>query len=234
MLKRVLPALIAGAAWLACPAAQAQSASDCEGTAARAERKWESSPLLERCAEAGHAASQALLGMIYWGASTEEVCKDKVCTTGDPKSVKLDPSLTVRDMEKRGRHWLEAGAKNGNATAQNELGHAYLAGEYGMPTDPVAARPLLEKATDGGDDIAPFNLAQIYLQGLGVPASQETGERLLRMSVQRGYRAARCTLEVILDRKNLLGASMEAMQMRAADTLKGLKCSDDDIMPGVN
>jgi TPR repeat protein len=173
------------------PEAIAQSAK-CKKVVTAADVDWVSTPELERCAADGDRESEALLGMMYWGASEDG---------GWPEDYGLDPTLSVEDMLAEGLRLLLSAASKGQAEAMNELGLAYLEANYGLGPDPVAARDWLEKATAQGDMIAPFNLARIHLGGMGVPSSEEKAEALLRLSANSDYRPAVCSLHVLMERR---------------------------------
>jgi TPR repeat protein len=203
----------------------------CASAAANADEEWYSTRALERCAAAGDAASQAMLGMMYWGASDSELCDDKGCRKGNPEKYDLSPALEHAVLEREGRRLLESAGGKGDARAQNELGLAFLDGLYGVQSDPVAARRWLTKATQLGDHIGAYNLARIYFVGLGVQRSPDTGEYLLRLSASRGYEPARCSLIVLLGRQQTTGAWLEMSVLWLKQNFPfGRTCSPDEIM----
>lgn len=189
---------------------------------------------LERCAANGDSAAQAQLGMLYWGASIARDCTGRTCVTGDPESFGLDKALTIEELQLEGRRLLEAAAAGGIAEAQNELGLAYLQGDFGISSDPAMARTYLTAASENGDAYAAYNLARIYFAGYGVPVSLERAETYLRLAASRGYQDAQCSLARWLqrlpgsearDQRSILNSCSPAQFMRemplidTADTL---------------
>jgi len=173
------------------PEAAAQNPK-CKKVVTAVDFDWVSSPEFEQCAADGDADAEALLGMMYWAASEDG---------GWPEEYGFDPDLTVEELRARGFASLESAAEKGQAAAMNEIGLAYLDAEYGFERDAAAAHEWLTRGSDAGDVIAPYNLARIYVQGIGVPPSAETAERFLRLSAERNYRPATCSLRVLLEQR---------------------------------
>lgn len=228
MIRHAIIACLAAAGFLA-PSAIAQqeedafAPKDCAEAAAWAYDEWYSSDMLQTCAKDGDIEAIAMLGMLYWGASASETCDDEGCTAGDPAGSGLDPALTIDQLYSEGRRLLELASSKDHTQAQNELGNALMEGDYGQPQDFETARKWLIRAADLGDTIAPYNLARIYLAGLGVERSTETAERYLRMSALRGYEPGRCSLYALVEKKP--GGRIEAAAMRMADqTFHGVRC----------
>lgn len=181
----------------------------------RAQTEWRASKALERCAARGDAKAQSLLGMIHWSAGRAQDMKCDVDpnTAFDPKTlvesgacrrVPADPqnfglaaTMTVADLDERGRELLLAAAEAGDAVALNELGLASLESLNGAPRDYAAARQWFERAKAAGDSIAPFNLARMHFAGLGAPRDEAAAIRELEVSRERGYLSAACALAVI-------------------------------------
>lgn len=212
------------------PSAFAQP-KDCATVVAAVDVDWISNGDLERCAAAGDRAAEALLGMMYWGAADSELCDEDGCKLGDPEKYGLDSALTLDQLQANGRKLLESAGDKGDAHAQNELGLAFLDGLYGAPTDYVVARTWLVRSTHAGDEIAPYNLARIYLAGLGVEPSPVAAESFLRLSATRKYRPGRCSLIALLDRQPTLNAWIEKSMLWLTDIIpSGPACYPDEIM----
>jgi TPR repeat protein len=196
----------------------------------RANEEGAANAELEQCAAVGEATAQATLGFLYWGAASATYCRAGVCNLDDPSRRGLNPNLTLAELQAEGRRLMEAAAHGGVAEAQNELGLAHLNGDYGVPLDFDAAQAWPRVATDGGDAIAPFNLARMYFAGLGVGQSSSQGEALLRLSAERGYPAAQCSLVHWLSQYSDSGRREEAQALQSAIARSGRQCTGDDVM----
>lgn len=204
------------------PCATAQSAK-CKKIVDFVDVDWVSTPEFEQCAADGDTEAQALLGMMYWGASDDG---------GWPEDYGFEPGLSVEEMRARGRSWLQLAAAKGHGGAMNEIGLAYFEAGYGTEQDFVAAREWLTRASDAGDAIAPFNLGRIYLGGHGVPASEEIAEKFLELSAEREYRPGVCSLHVLKERKLDFTSPIERGYyaiMRGSHP--DAQCWPDEIMP---
>jgi TPR repeat protein len=204
------------------PGAVAQSAK-CKKIVAYIDVDWVSTPEFEQCAADGDTEAQALLGMMYWGASEDG---------GWAEDYGFDPDLTVDEMRARGLALLQGAAAKGNVAAMNEIGLAHFEAGYGFEQDFTAAREWLTRASDAGDAIAPFNLARIYFGGKGVPASAETAEAFLKLSASRDYRPGVCSLHVLTERKLAFASPIHRgyyALMRGANP--GARCWAWEIMP---
>ncbi len=116
-------------------------------------------------AEAGNAAAQRNLGLLY--------------QTG--QGVEPDPARAVR--------WYRSAAEAGNARAQANVGNLYLAGE-GVAQDYATAASWFELAARQGHTIAQFNLGLMYENGLGVEASVSRALEWYAMAADAGHPAA--------------------------------------------
>ena len=67
---------------------------------------------------------------------------------------------TEKDLEKA-IYWYDKAAKNGNISAQNNLGYQYMKGEV-PKKDSTKAVYWLQKAAESGNKIAYDNLAICY------------------------------------------------------------------------
>lgn len=76
----------------------------------------------------------------------------------------------IQDPEKS-RKWLEKAARAGVDTAQVELGIALINGRDG-PKDPKLAFNVLNNAATAGNVIAQNRIAHMYLEGIGIEASE--------------------------------------------------------------
>ena len=191
LLQVAFAAIIAGSLMCGAPGAIAQS-PECKKIVAFVDIDWVSTQELEQCAADGDTEAQALLGMMYWGASEDG---------GWPEDYGFEPDLSVEEMRARGLSLPQVAGEKGHSGAMNEIGLAYFETGYGFEQDLVAAREWLTRASDAGDAIAPFNLARIYFGGHGVPASTEIAERFLNLSAEREYRPGVCSLHVLKERK---------------------------------
>ena len=228
MSRLIVMAGLACAVWF-CPAALAQP--ECKEAVALDDIDFISNAELESCALMGDADAEALLGMMYWGATADAVCDEADCKGGAPEKYGLDSLLTVSFMRAEGLRLLESAASKNHAVAQNELGNALLNSEYGRPHDPIAARGWFEKSTTGGDFIAPYNLARIYIGAYGVERSLSAGEYYLRLSAARGYAPAQCSLMVMLGRRNDATTWLERLLRWTASIVQpDRRCSEDEIM----
>ena len=116
-------------------------------------------------AEAGNAAAQRNLGLLY--------------QTG--QGVEPDPAQAVR--------WYRLAAEAGNARAQANLGNLYLAGD-GVDQDYATAASWFELAARQGHTIAQFNLGLMYENGLGVEANASRALTWYAMAADAGHLAA--------------------------------------------
>lgn len=216
-----------GAALLAAGNARAQPAGNCKAVADAAYKDWSASPDLASCAKSGSADAEAILGMMYFSAST---CQDEDCRRALMEELGHPASISSRQLSAEGLRLLRAASAKGESSSSNEIGNAYLSGEYGMPQNSAEAHRWLLKSTADGDDIGPFNVARMYLGGLGIEQSTDVGMRYLYLSAQRGYWPARCTLIELNERKNVF--------IRIANdilTFFGTRqCAHYDIMKEIN
>jgi len=196
----------------------------------RAEREHALNADLERCADAGEPRAQAALGFLYWGASRATYCRAGVCTLDDPSRRGLDASLTLEQLQVEGLRLIEAASRSGVAEVQNELGAAYLDGEFGLAVDYAAARSWLEMATEGGDAIAPYSLSRIYFGGFGVEQSNARAEQLLRLSAERRYQPAQCSLIRWLSQYSDRRRQREADDLRASLRRERYRCDAIDFI----
>lgn len=81
-----------------------------------------------------------------------------------------------------GRKWMEKSALNGNVDAQSYLGDIYY---FGM-NDYQKACEWWQKASDGGDNYATFNLSCMYQEGTGVKRDMAKSNSLLLKGAKRG------------------------------------------------
>ncbi len=170
-----------------------------------AKRNNEASFILKTCANLGYGHAEAYLGIMYWSAAHN----------GDPKSFGFDSELSKEKSEKLGWKYLEsASIKKRGRIAQNEIGIAYLEGAYGAKRDYEKARIWLEKATQNGDEIAPYNLADIYANGYGVEANLFEALSFLSLSAEHGYSLAKCKLEYWHQNENSYTATEKLNYLR--------------------
>jgi TPR repeat protein len=178
----------------------------------RSQRDNDTNPELEACAARGDPEAQAWLGIWYLGAESG------------------DTELSDAEREAEGLRLIQQAAQGGNGAAQNELGLAYLNGEFGLSADPTEALRWFGAADAAGDMIAPYNLARVYFSGRGVRQSFMRGEAYLRASAERGYKPARCSLALLVERRRGGGAEASALRALAALSDFDLPCAEHDIM----
>lgn len=122
-------------------------------------------------ARKGHAKGQTILGLLYrYGVGLEK-----------------DVSSAV--------YWFEKAAEQGEANAENELGHLFL-GKDG-PRDIKRAEHWLSKAAEHGVRDAQLHLGLMYLNGDGVEKNAKRASFLLRKAALQGSDEARETIEKV-------------------------------------
>lgn len=206
----------------------------CELVASIAYEEWTILPELERCAIEGDADAEAVLGMIHLGASDPVDCPDGQCPLEALEYAGFKKAMSVEALRMEGFRLLRSAAAKGNRDALNELGNASLHGEYGATVNHAEAREWLLKATAAGDEIAPFNLAQIYFGGMGVERSAKTGTQYLRLSERRGYRPARCTLIELAGREDWVSGVVAAIGGLFGAFTDGVRCHPDEILDEID
>lgn len=139
------------------------------------------------------------MGLLYLAASES----DNV----NLEHYSLDPVVPPQTLRDRALELMFSAAENGGGgVAQNEIGLAYLEGAYGFDQDFKKAREWLEKALNAGSEIAPYNLARVYSNGLGVTVDADRATSYLALSAKRRYcpaRAAMTQLEAVAEGKEL-------------------------------
>lgn len=224
MLRHLIPAFLSLSLITACATPQSHAPQIDEDACGivRSQVEDELNPELEACAAAGDVRALAYLGMLYLGASD----------SSSPESYGFGAGIAPAELLAEGRRLIELAAERGNAEAQNELGLAYFRGDFGYEINTDLAFDWLSAATEGGDNIAPLNLARMYFSGRGVALSTRDGERYLRLSAERKYKPGRCSLAYWLDRGADAARQAEARALReaAARSDDGYECSDFDVI----
>lgn len=236
MTRLVFSLAMAGTAWLAGAAAQGQPPSpapspspDCRQIADDAYNEWVATPALLHCVKGGNGAAESVLGMIHLGAGGSTSCDKDGCHPEDPTHFGLPAAMSVDDLNREGLRLLMSASTRGQADAMNEIGIANLDGSAGLVQDPTLARDWFERATEAGDMYGPYNLARLYFSGRGVEQSAETAEHYLRLSAQRGYRPAICSLARIVAGKSVLNRITSAiLNFTGGDAARD--CDGYDIM----
>ena len=127
-----------------------------------------------------------------------------------PKSVAPIPAQSLGDYA----GWkaaLEKGAQEGQIGAQYALATEYLA-EYEKQNLGKAVE-LLTKVAEKGGAGAQFLLAQLYLEGKGVPKSDDKAIELLRKSAEHGYPDAENALcDIYHKKEETAGAEKHCLQ----------------------
>ena len=88
------------------------------------------------------------------------------------------------------KYWFNRSAEEGNAWSMNELGLMYQNGTYDTEIDYVKSVPFFRRAAELGDEMALYNLAHAYRDGLGVEPDAIEATGLLIQSAGKGYNAA--------------------------------------------
>jgi TPR repeat protein len=157
---------------------------------ALAVNEWRTNPALVACASRGELRAQAYLGMLYVTAPS----------WGDDLEALLGPA-PAGGYQAAGRRLLQVAAARGSPEAQNEIGLAYLEGDFGISADDHQALRWFRLADRGGDRVATYNLARMYYAGRGVARSAGAAKAALWKSARRGYVPAFCTLGLLYRRE---------------------------------
>ena len=107
------------------------------------------------------------------------------------------------------REWTPL-AKQGNATAQFNLGQMYRKGD-GVPQDYKTAGKWFALAAKQGDASAQFNLGWMYDNGLGVPQDNKTALKWYRLAADQGNADAQYRLGMMY----VTGKSVQKDYIRA-------------------
>lgn len=157
LMKGLNPALDEAEKWLL--QAQASGVRGQESLLADLRTKRDELAALPGRAESGEAAAQRQLAQ-------------QLMDPTDP----TDPQRVAQGMA-----WLQRAAEQGDAAAAAELGHALAFGRPGVAPDPLAARPWLDQAVQGGSAHGQAALAQL----LAVPgATQSDAARALELAIE--------------------------------------------------
>ena len=113
-------------------------------------------------------------------------------------------------------------ALEGHARAQAQLGRLYsVASEvnyYGSGSffrDYEAAKYWLFKAAEAKDNMAYYQLGQLYAQGLGVPESDEEAIKWFQLAKESGYPYASQALSLLASRRNMENALIASLEPKA-------------------
>ena len=129
-------------------------------------------PTLTAMAEAGNAAAQYNLGVMY--AKGQGVSQDYAAAAG----------------------WFRKAADQGYADAQNNLGVMYDNGT-GVAQDYAAAVSWYRKAADQGYAFAQFELGKMYAKGQGVPQNNAVAAGWFQTAADQGLVDAQRVLGLI-------------------------------------
>lgn len=170
----------------ACQPNNVKTIDDCRASEALDDYRANTELLV--CATEGDAEAMSVLGILYWAASQNE----------DPEAFGLPNTITEMKREnllEMGTRFLEGAAqKPAGHMAMNELGVAYRDGDFGMPKDLERALDYFERATMEGDEMARWNLAEMYAIGKGVPIDVNRSISLLGDGAQRGHEESICAM----------------------------------------
>ena len=86
----------------------------------------------------------------------------------------------------------------GDADSFNRMGVIYSKGEYGVDTDDTKAVEYYRKAADLGDEVAQYNLANMYYKGEGVEQSFTEARRFFKLSADQDDEDAQFKLGVMM------------------------------------
>jgi TPR repeat protein len=159
---------------------------------------------LVKAAEAGNAAAQYRLGVLYLRGSPEtpkdlplaiswvqKAANQGLAHAQNTLGVIYNEGIgTTADFNEARRWWLKA-ADQGLAPAQFNLGRSY---EHGIPQDFKQAASWYEKAAGQGDRHAQAALGTLYLKGSGVPKDVRKAEELWRKAANQGVGYAQFNL----------------------------------------
>lgn len=132
-------------------------------------------------------------------------------------------SHEARDSSSDERYLAELRERvaRGDAEAEVALGNLYESGQSVLPPDPARAAEWYRRAADKGHPGAQFNLANMYLDGLGVPKDAGEAVAWYRKAADQGDTLAQFSLGSIYDtgagRVPRHNASAALWYRRAAD-----------------
>lgn len=155
---------------------------------------WQASPELLRCVEEGDVESLTYLALLHLTAAEQD--------PPNPEFNGLDRGLTRDVLQSEGWSMLVSAAESGSLHAPNEIGLAYLRGSLGQSRDYEAARHWFEMGVQAGDTLAPYNLARLYHEGLGVEPSRSLALAELWRSVARGYPTPLCQIALLVEQSD--------------------------------
>jgi len=83
--------------------------------------------------------------------------------------------------------WLLKAAEKGHVLAMNEVGVIAEFGLYAHKSNPSKASLWYRKASEAGDDYAPYNLGRLYRKGFGVARNEVEASRYMAIAHDKGY-----------------------------------------------
>jgi TPR repeat protein len=131
-----------------------------------------------------------------WGNASEAEAR-RAANSGDHEAQQLLGTLInekALDDERQGVEWLKRAAQGSLLIAQNELAWAYRKGLRGLPRDVVRAQQLFRAAAGSGFESSQHRLAQMLIEGDGVPCDLAEGIEWLRKAADQGCARARFDL----------------------------------------
>jgi hypothetical protein len=120
--------------------------------------------LIRQAAEKGFANAQAVMGFAH--------------VTGTWL-------VGVPESDTESFRWFMLAAKQGETTAQRQVGQRYEKG-WGVKQDLVEAVKWYKLAADSGNAVALGNLGIMHLRGRGVPRDPDKGIQLMKTAVKQG------------------------------------------------
>jgi formylglycine-generating enzyme len=121
-------------------------------------------------AEQGDAGAQAIIGSMY------------------------DNGVVVPENHAEAIKWYRKSARQGNATAQYNLGIIYRNGRDDVPQNYAEAAKWYRKAAEQGDVGAQNNLGRMYANGWGVPENDAEAVKWYRKAAEKGHARAQINL----------------------------------------
>jgi TPR repeat protein len=121
-------------------------------------RKW-----FTLAADAGHIMASNNVGALFWQGRGGE-----------------------KDVNKA-MYYIKRAGDRGFAQANYFLGLVYLKGNDGVPSDPEMALLRFFKAAQEGDLDSQYNIACMYLKGIGVPVDHKSAFLLFKSAAEKGH-----------------------------------------------
>ena len=135
-----------------------------------------------KAAEQGHAKALKKLELVLNEEENKQVSNDK--NSGNSQYDNIEISELKELLEQ---------ARQGDASAQYNLGNAYYSGE-GVQQDYKESVKWWRKAAEQGYEFAQYNLGKAYYKGKGVQQDYKESVKWYRKAAEQGYASAQCNL----------------------------------------